>query len=210
MNTRDSYETHITLQIDPANAESPAAWAAAKDLKWTHIELAVGDAASQPMVTFWGSGNVASQIERAHGICREIRTLGCEVLRVKVEAAVTNSNIPQHKRHTLSDRYFEHHIKVVLAPNRISTLESIAQTQKSQLSQNARRQRDDGRYERFVTQRVYHAGLPAAAAMLKPLLSALTDASFEIAEVEQEYVWHDSNVTLDRGWIDATGEIPCG
>jgi hypothetical protein len=65
--------------------------------------------------------------------------------------------------------------------------------------------RDDGRAERFVTQRCHAAGRATARGRLAALLGALAAGGYAVLSVEEEYVVHDTAPGVDAGWLDAGG-----
>lgn len=69
------------------------------------------------------------------------------------------------------------------------------------VSWNARRVRDDGQEERFVTQRCRGIGRATAERRLAALLHDLHTAALHVCEVGREYVLHDDDLGLDDGWI---------
>ncbi|GAB3851629.1 hypothetical protein [Dactylosporangium cerinum] len=185
----DDFETHFTVAPDDRLAD----WAAAHGLKYTRIELDRGATADQPMLTSRGRGDLAGRRAAAATLVRQLRDDGFTVRRVKIEAAPWHAAVPSG--------YFEHHVKLVLAAADIDVARSVAVRHGAHLSRNARRARDDGRHERFVTQRCHDVGRPQAWGRLDALIAALTDTGLELVEVEEEYVLVDDNPELDAGWI---------
>jgi hypothetical protein len=101
-----------------------------------------------------------------------------------------------------ADRYFEHHLKLLLPPHADEpALAALVTPHGAHLSRNARRTRDDGLAERFVTQRCHRVGTDVAVAELDRLTEALRGAGQEIVGVEREYVVYDSRPAVDAGWI---------
>jgi hypothetical protein len=207
MDFTGEFETHLTIRAaDDADVVRLRAWAAPRGLKCTHIVLARGQSISQPMLTRHGGGELAEQRTAATELAQELHAAGFDVTRVKIEAAPWNSGVPQSdvegKSHP-RERYFEHHVKLLLeAGADIAPLTAIAQRHAAHVSRSALRQRDDGREERFVTQRCCRVGRATAHAALDQLVTALTSANYEIIDVEEEFVVYDSNVALDAGWIE--------
>lgn len=80
------------------------------------------------------------------------------MVRIKVEAAPWNDGVPERDADAVEGRYFEHHVKLLLPDAAAGTLVSLTrllEPHQARLSRNARRQRDDGRHERFATQRCH-------------------------------------------------------
>ncbi|MFD4025618.1 hypothetical protein ACFWRV_19190 [Streptomyces sp. NPDC058576] len=186
-------------------------WAALRpDVKFTHIELARGRTASQPMLTLRGSrpsydDELAAVREAGAALAGD----GFAVARVKVECAPWAVEVPRDEAdvpdagHPHGGRHFEHHVKLLLEPagDGREALAALAVRHGAHVSWNARRRRADGREERFVTQRCHRAGDRRAALMLDALLAELT--AYEVIDVEREYVLLDSGPELDEGWLEA-------
>lgn len=202
------YETHLTLAVASCDAfTSIRAWAEAQEMKWTHILLDRGLVASQPMVTFWGNQSVAAQHQRAASVAHGIKDLGGAVVRVKIEAALDNDDVPQTDADAVAGltNYFEHHVKVLLSrQSDLGVLSRCAVENDARLSQNTLRRREDGCFERFVTQRIYGRGRIFAKDKLHRLLAQLSESAFQTVEIEAEYVVFDSNISVDSGWLEPT------
>ncbi|MFI7382453.1 hypothetical protein [Streptomyces sp. NPDC049813] len=200
-------ETHLTVGTAPGAAEGLARWAAARGLGFTHIVLARGRHRSQPMVTLRGRGRAdewtAGPVARIAGLLAEE---GFTVLRTKTESAPWATGVPvtdAQARLAPAHLHFEHHVKLLVDPGRDpASLAARLGGHTAHVSWNARRVRDDGRHERFVTQRCHGVGRTTAGRRLDALLAALSDEpGIRILEHEREYVLHDSRLGLDAGWI---------
>jgi len=212
------FETHVTVHADDAAGVTALRnWAASRGLKFHHIVLDHGQTPSQPMVTRTASGTLPGQLAEAKRLARELADAGFPVRRVKVEAAPGNRDVPANDdeatRHV--GRYFEHHVKLALpAGIDLVGLAELAGGHGARLSRNARRDRDDGTSERFVTQRCCGVGWATARREFDGLRTALAAAGYVAMKVEQEYVVADSNLGDDAGWLDGTlspetpGETP--
>lgn len=194
-------------------------WAALRpEVKFTHIALARGRTASQPMLTLRGS---RPSYEDELSAVRETRAAlagnGFAVARVKVECAPWAAEVPREdadvvgSEHPHGRRHFEHHVKLLLdeadgdaADGRRADLVAVAVRHGAHVSWNARRVRADGREERFVTQRCHRTGDRRAALALDALLTELAVHGYDVVDVEREYVLLDSGPELDEGWLEAT------
>lgn len=210
MDFQGDFESHVTVRL--AGGEDTRAlrdWAAARGLKFTHIVLARGSTASQPMLTRHGRGRLADERARAEALAGEIGATGFVVTRIKIEAAPSAEGVPQSNEEgarAAADQYFEHHVKLLLQPGvDLPALAALAESYAAHLSRNALRSRADGREERFVTQRCRGVGRPTARRHLDALLSALAAGAYEVLEVEEEFVVYDSDLSVDAGWIAAEG-----
>lgn len=197
------YEIHLTVSAD-ADDERLRALAADRGVKYTRIQLDRGEHASQPMVSWLREGTPASAEADARLVASSLSSAGLPVTRLKVEAAADGREAPAGAAQAAAqpDRYFEHHVKLLLpAAAGLDRVRQVALEHRAHLSRNARRVRADGVRERFVTQRCYGVGRPAAAEALSGLLAALSGAGWEVAEVEREWVLVDDNPALDAGWF---------
>ncbi|MEU4621789.1 hypothetical protein AB0G04_17670 [Actinoplanes sp. NPDC023801] len=170
------YEIHLTVSAD-ASDDQLRSWATSRGVKYTRIVLERGQHASQPMLSWLSDGTPASAEAGARRTAAELRSSGFTVTRLKVEAAASGDEAPKTTAEAglQPDRYFEHHIKLLLNPGTdLDLVRAIAARYDGHLSRNARRVRDDGVQERFVTQRCYRIGRAEAAAELARLLDALT------------------------------------
>jgi hypothetical protein len=202
-----AFETHVTLAAPPDGADDEVALFAVRlGAKFVHIVLDRGRTPSQPMLTVTGSGTRRAQIEASGDLVRGLVGAGFRVVRVKVEAAPGNEDIPADDAAAgrLGDSmYFEHHVKVVLDEDPADgVLAALLGRFGARLSRNARRHRADGKAEWFATQRCYRSGLPRASARLDSLVSALTEAGWPPVEVEREFVVYDSAPAVDDGWLE--------
>ncbi|MEY9929150.1 hypothetical protein ABH926_003790 [Catenulispora sp. GP43] len=197
------FEFHIT--VGAGDAAGLAAWAGERGAKFTHIVLARGETVSQPMLTVRADGAMEAVLGEAEGMAGELCAAGFEVTRVKVESSPYGDGVPATAAEALEqpeDRYFEHHLKLLLAPGvDEAALAELVTPHGAHLSRNARRVREDGRAERFVTQRCYRVGADAAVGELERLVAAVRGAGYEMVGFEREYVVYDSRPSVDAGWI---------
>ncbi|WSD17963.1 hypothetical protein OHB35_34695 [Streptomyces phaeochromogenes] len=205
----------MTVRCDSAaESERLRCWAAGACLKLTHIVLARGRMPSQPMVTLTGSPSYAAESARAREVAAHLRADGFVPVRVKIESSPWAPEVPREPCGTGGDeRYFEHHVKLLLdADTDLDALAARVVPHGAHLSWNARRVRDseiDGtggtgrRHERFVTQRCRGVDAEGAGQLLELLLTEL--CGFEVADVEREFVLHDSDLSVDDGWIEEAG-----
>ncbi|MFE3188305.1 hypothetical protein ACFXHA_04805 [Nocardia sp. NPDC059240] len=202
------FEAHLTVRAeDGARLER---YAAAAGLKFVHIVLDRGRVPDQPMLTVRESGAFPAVRDSIAALTLRLEQAGFPVVRAKIEATPWATGVPATDaaaRALGSHYYFEHHIKLLLTPDTdVRALTGLAVALDAHLSANARRTRADGRTERFVTQRCRRVGDATAAARHTALLEALRAAEYEILSAEREFVVHDSDETIDAGWIDEKGD----
>lgn len=200
------FETHVTVQCAAGvGIELLRLWGIERNLKFLHILLDRGEFTSQPMLTRGGRGFLSDELLVAARTSRELEAAGFRVMRVKVEAAPSNEDVPQTSADAAAqprERYFEHHVKLLLPSNAdLTALTALAETHSAHLSRNIRRRRDDGLHERFVTQRCRFLGKLDASERLNALLDGIHSTGHAVLEIEQEYVVYDNNLDLDAGWI---------
>lgn len=204
------FETHLTLPPG-AGHESVSRWAAHHGIKHTRIVLDRGRTPDQPMLTRRGRGTLAGQLAVARRWAARLRADGLHPTRVKIEAAPWNTGVPRTDAEAAAlpaAYYFEHHVKLALADEaEVAAVRALAVAHAAHLSRNARRIRDEGGHERFVTQRCGGVGRDAAGHRLDALLRALAGAGHAAVEVEREFVVYDDDPAVDAGWIDGEPEL---
>lgn len=204
MNVVGAFETHFTVKT--AAWERAFEWAAAHGMKVTHIVLAHGEHASQPMLTRHSTGSLEGTLRESRCISEQMAAKGLAVCRMKIEVGAGNAAAPADPHEAEGrpdDWYFEQHIKLLLPPSQDhSLIMQLAERHGARLSRNALRTREDGFEERFLTQRLHHGGRAQAESALSSLLDALLQHSIVVLETESEYVVFDSNLALDSGWLD--------
>jgi len=207
MNIAGNFEIHWTVRMDGSQQLSALQmWAAERDLKCTHIVLERGQTPSQPMLTRHARGTLAGIIDDSRGMADAMRAAGFDVSRIKAEVATDSRDVPQTESDAAKrgpQHYFEHHVKLLLPRSAdMGPIIAAVKPHGAHVSRNALRARADGRQERFVTQRCYRVSKATARGKLDALLATLRDQTFEIIDLEEEYVVFDSNTALDAGWIE--------
>lgn len=202
------FETHLTVRCrTAAEVERVRAWCARQRVKFTHIELSRGECVSQPMLTLRGTGGLSARLTEAEAFVERLRAAGFPVVRVKIEAAPWNADVPQSDAEAArqpAERHFEQHLKLHLkSPAELATAVAVAERFGGHVSRNALRPTGQGSEERFVTRRFHGVGRPVAQAGLRALTAALREAGLVVADSEEEYVVYDSNAAVDRGWLAA-------
>ncbi|MFD2767110.1 nucleotidyl transferase AbiEii/AbiGii toxin family protein [Micromonospora eburnea] len=201
------FEIHITAYA--SQAAQLSAFATEHGVKFVHIVLDRGAYASQPMLTLTGRGTLAEQHAAVSRWQHELREAGIYPCRSKIEAAPWCVGVPQSDEQAAAgpaDRYFEHHVKLLLSSTAVADLVALTDLVApygARLSRNARREFADGAQERFVNQRCHGVGLVTARQRLDELVEALRAAGHEPTTVEQEYVAFDSDLHHDHGWLDS-------
>jgi hypothetical protein len=161
------------------------------------------------MTSRYHRGSVAVALDELESLCAGLAGAGFAVVRVKLEAVAASAGVPDSDEEAVrlpSDNYFEFHLKLLLPPDAdLAALRACCDRHDARLSRNAFKVRQDGRTERFVTQRRYGVGRRTAFAGLAELERDLARVGFSVVSRQREYAIFDSDVGLDAGWIDAPG-----
>ncbi|WP_101896959.1 hypothetical protein [Embleya scabrispora] len=207
------FETHVTFRCADADIDALTAWGRERGAGMTHIVLGRGRTPSQPMLTLSARTTLGAARTAAARLATAAGARGFRAVRVKIEAAPWHDAVPSTDAAAaaLGDTYyFEHHVKLLLDPGPDGAapagLVALATRHDAHLSHNARRRRDDGRLERFVTQRCRGVGDGTAARELASLTEALTASGRHIVSIEREFVVFDDAESLDHGWIEEKGD----
>jgi hypothetical protein len=200
------FETHITVNLKSIDEIKPLQkWGTERGFKFLHILLDRGLTASQPMLTRRGAGNFKDELKIAVDSCQKMQTEGFSAVRIKIETPPWNQGVPQSNleaKDLPDDRYFEHHIKLLLEPSAdLAILTTIAEQHAARLSRNALQTNSDGNREQFITQRCKFVGHLEAKQRLQKLLEEIAPLGYQVIGVEAEFVVYDSNLTVDEGWI---------
>lgn len=207
---RGDFEVHVTVRVAGEAALCAfREWCGQRAFKCVRIVLARGEHPEQPMAAWRRRGTtLPAVIEEAQRDADEAQRAGFVVVRVKVEAAPHNAEVPRHDADAVGHdgrNYFEHHLKLqrdATAP--CDALLQTCQRHGAHLSRNAFRQPTQGQEERFVTLRSYGVGSLSSCQQRERLLAALAALGERVIEHESEYCVYDSNLDLDAGWLPAT------
>jgi hypothetical protein len=193
----DVFDVHLTVSRSSERIESLAA---VLHLKYVRIELSRGAQPDQSMLTGQVTGDLRDAIATADKWTVRLQSQRIWVSRRKIETAPWNAGVPADDDAVREPgRYFEHHIKVLVATGDLDRLAGTAEQYGAHASRNARRTRPDGRQERFVTLRCLDSGRSTAIAHCEELIAALDAAGFTRLESESEYVMVDTNLGHDAG-----------
>jgi len=164
------------------------------------IELPQGVTKSQPMTASYHQGTLTQVRSEVETLAQKLLEANLSVIRIKIEAMVTNKNIPQEDSEALllpESNYFEFHVKVTLPEGKEEILRNYCQQHQAHLSKNVLK----GQQQRFITMRMYGVGLKNAQPKFKGLLTGLKTQGYPLSNIQQEYAVYDSHVGLDAGWI---------
>ncbi len=205
------FEIHWT--IGPQSAEGMAAlrsFAHGLKLKLTHIVLSHGDHPSQPMFTRRETAPYRTVLQSAIRVAEQLVESGFEVARTKIEQDLSDPTTVVEQLPFVaggSKAYFEQHVKICLRrSDEISQLRALGAARNAHLSRNALRVDDQGRDERFLTQRVYSPEMDAAMTAFDSLYDSVHAEGIQIVSDEREYVVYDSRPTIDSGWMNQARE----
>eukprot|EP00005_Dracoamoeba_jomungandri_P007299 CAMPEP_0174264606 /NCGR_PEP_ID=MMETSP0439-20130205/23101_1 /TAXON_ID=0 /ORGANISM="Stereomyxa ramosa, Strain Chinc5" /LENGTH=200 /DNA_ID=CAMNT_0015350565 /DNA_START=86 /DNA_END=688 /DNA_ORIENTATION=- len=199
---RGIFEIHITVaNIDPDTEPLFLQACERMKLKAVLIELPYGATQEQLMTSSWTSGKKKEAIEEAKRLATLLKDEGFKITRVKVEAGASNKGVPLEEPPQDPTLYFEFHVKLRVDDE--EALKKKVAPHQGHLSRNSLKGSPD---IKFVTLRVYHKGKKEAFKDLAALLEALEDET--VLAVHREFAVYDSNVHLDKGWIDVSPPSP--
>jgi hypothetical protein len=202
-----AYEAHLTVSArSEEDLRRFRAFCDAASVKCIFIELGRGAELFQPMTASVHHGTLREAREEVQAMARALAAQGFDVTRMKLEALGKNRDIPEDDATARAQpsNYFEFHVKALLpsgAPD-VEALRVRCEKHGAHLSRNARKVREDGASERFVTLRVYGLGRANAEARFTALLEDLAGAGLTLTQRLREWTVYDSNHALDRGWLE--------
>jgi len=207
--TPATFEAHVTVALSGA-ADLPAFRAACAEqgVKCIVIELPAGDSPVQPMTASFHRGELLAVQDDVVSIARALVKKGFTVTRTKIEAHGRLLGTPEtdeEARRAPSTSYFEFHVKLALpASADLVALATQCRAHGAHLSRNAHKVAGtDGLAERFVTLRAHAVGRITAEARFAALCAEIEAAGYLVRSRIREYTVFDTNVGLDRGWLDA-------
>ncbi|MEO1376111.1 MAG: hypothetical protein AAFW70_17720 [Cyanobacteria bacterium J06635_10] len=201
-----TFEAHITIKADNlAVREKFNLLCQSLNLKCVVIELPKGLTCCQPMTASYHYGGFKDVLKEINAIAKIISKRDFEITRIKIEAMVSNRDIPIsdiEAQKLLKSNYFEFHIKVILSEDEnLEVLRKYCLEHDAHLSANAFKKLVDGKQQRFITMRVYGVGYKSAQKRFDNLLTLLKAKGFQLSQQQREYTVYDSNLSLDAGWI---------
>jgi inosine/xanthosine triphosphate pyrophosphatase family protein len=202
-----AFEAHLTVSArSEEELQRFRAFCEAAAVKCIFIELGRGAELFQPMTASYHHGTLQQAFEEVQSMARALAALGFDVTRLKLEALGKNRDIPEDDATAKAQpaNYFEFHVKALLPSGDVGVeaLRARCEQHGAHLSRNARKVREDGVSERFVTLRVYGLGRANAEARFTALLKDLAGTGLTLTQRLREWTVYDSNHGLDRGWLE--------
>ena len=207
---KGTFEAHITVKVEKlALREKFKLICQNINVKCVFIELPEGVTRSQPMTASYHHGTFSDVLQQINQIAQNIVNADFEITRIKIEAMVSNQDIPIsdiEAQRLPKTNYFEFHVKAILsASENLEMLRKYCLQHDAYLSANAFKKLVDGKQQRFITMRVYGMGYKSAQKQFDNLIALLKSKEFILSQQQREYAVYDSNLNLDAGWI---GSIP--
>nr|WP_256434708.1 non-canonical purine NTP pyrophosphatase [Myxococcus sp. CA051A] len=202
-----AYEAHLTVSArTEEDLQRFRAFCDAASVKCIFIELGRGAEPFQPMTASYHHGTLRQALEEVRGMARALASEGFDVTRMKLEALGKSRDMPEDDETARAQpaNYFEFHVKALIPASGegLDTLHARCTRHGAHLSRNARKLREDGASERFVTLRVHHMGKANADARFNALLEDLSGLGLTLTQRLREFTVYDSNLGLDRGWLE--------
>jgi len=207
--SRNVYESHVTVECNGLE-DLQRFNDVCKDIgiKAIQIQLSKGQYPTHLMTASWHKGSFEEVKEEVYGIGYVLQEKGCVPLRHKIEAMLTNIQVPKTDYDAQSrsrEQYFEFHVKVSKEIDKDSdSLQQLCDRHDAHLSRSAAN-RSENIEQRFVTVR-YRVGLDNAISLYDDLLLDLEKSGFVLSKKIKEYTVHDDNLQYDVGWAY---EAPC-
>lgn len=196
------FESHLTVAATELTAFRAAC--AGLGVKCVAIDLPAGETPLQPMTSSHHRGLLPAVEGEVRALARELARRGYPVRRTKIEAVGPHHVLPERDDEAEPGRYFEHHARLVLPLDHdLAALAAACQRLGAHLSRNALRTDPDGLATRFVTRRGFGVGRATAEAAFQGVLAMLRGRGLTPRRVQREYAVLDTNLGLDRGWIDS-------
>jgi inosine/xanthosine triphosphate pyrophosphatase family protein len=204
-----TFEAHVTVKADDAPHDLDAFRAACTELgvKCISIELPEGETRAQPMTGSFHRGALLDVQREVVALAGELVRRGFTVTRTKIEAHGRLDWTPPTDEEAArgpSTSYFELHMKLALpADADLTPLVRRFKELGAHLSRNAHKQAgSDGMAEHFVTVRAHRVGRITAEARFAAFCAEVEAGGYAVRNRIREYTVFDTNVALDRGWID--------
>lgn len=204
-----TFEAHVTIASSGGPTELEAFRAACGELgvKCIAIELPEGETLLQPMTGSFHRGALLAVQDEVVTIARALVKKGFTVVRTKIEAHGRLLGTPETDEEAAagpSTSYFEFHMKLALPES--ADFDALVRRFKelgAHLSRNAHRKAGpDGLVEHFVTVRAHRVGRKTAEERFAAVCGEIERAGWVVRNRIREYTVFDTNVALDRGWID--------
>lgn len=201
------FESHVTVELADADALGRFREACAElGVKCILIELPRGVTRSQPMTSRVHRGTLDQARREAMELAGALSARGFPALRVKIEAAPDNRDIPETDEQAsrlAPGHYFEYHVRLTLPGGEATDrVRAACQPHGAHVSANALRQLAGGQSERFVTLRCHGVGRATAEARMAALRGSLEGTGYPLGPTVREYCVLDSNLALDDGWLE--------
>ncbi|SDX06306.1 Nucleotidyl transferase AbiEii toxin, Type IV TA system [Amycolatopsis xylanica] len=190
----DEFTIHLTV-----SEQGAAEFAERHGLAYSHVVLARGHVPSHHVLSITSKGTLKKQQALAGRWVETARAAGLADHRVKIETSADYRHAPRTDEQAWAgshEPYFEHRVKVRLP--RAESIRRLAEVARAGWCSLYRDVREADSEVRFVAQRCYRAGRTTAQARLKKLLTSLHE--YEVLDVEERYVAHNSGVGVDRTW----------
>ena len=204
---KGTFEAHITIKAVNSELKQNFSLLCQKlNVKSVFIELPKGVTRCQMMTASYHHGAFKDVLQQINQIAEQIVNADFEVTRIKIEAMVSNQDIPisDIKAQKLSkSNYFEFHVKAILsASENLEALKKYCLQHNAHLSKNTFKKLIDGKQERFITMRIYGLGYKSAQTRFDNLILYLKSKGFKLSQQQREYTVYDTNLNLDNGWIN--------
>jgi hypothetical protein len=180
----------------------------------------VGEITVMQSSLYYLSNSMVEVIEKSHQIAELFEASQFKILREKIEVSVDGvKGIPQtDEEGQKTSKYFEFHIRcerkdstsnLPLTEEENECLQKISQQLASKLeipvplSYNRTKEKNGEGLQRYLNVRFRNMGMLQIEKILNEIKELIFHSSpFVVKKIIREFVWYDTNVAMDKGWID--------
>lgn len=148
-------------------------------------------------------GDNAGAYHEAKAIETSMKTMGYDVVRVKIETVPWHPAAPIESGDKMpGDCYFEAHIGCIISIDDKYMLSKIAEAHNAHMSRNFFKKIDGGKFVNMITLRTYEGTYDDFTKKLESLKENLTAKDIRFDKVITEFSIYDTKVSHDFLWID--------
>lgn len=150
-------------------------------------------------------GNNGEAFEEMKRIAINLKLLGYNVIREKIEASYWHPKAPfmADGDTTMPEGcYFECHLNIACTKDRLQVLRNIAEVSDAHLSRNAFKIFNDGTFTIMMTYRSYYQMYEQFEHHVNMIKGQLVAQSFEVEKEIVEFAVYDTKIDHDKKWLE--------
>lgn len=199
---RNDYELHVTVKADDLERfRADCAKIGVKPIVLDLQDYAGGSVMQDVMTSSKFTALPKRYATELNRVVEELRELGYEVVRTKVEAAPYNPVCPSEVNDIIKRRgqYFEAHFRVKTLEHELPRLRKHCECLDAHLSKNIFKKDQEG-ITILITYRHYRGTIEGFQDIVDLVGRSLKHKGFEVDKTEVEFVVYDSNGNHDDAW----------